>query len=68
MASRGYPSIILSDNGKIFVGAVNKLKASMNVRYEAKIKVDLAQKKIVCKINPAGAPYFGGIWERRVQN
>ena len=35
---------------------------------KAKIESDLAQKKIVWKFNPPGAPHFGGIWERLVQS
>ena len=51
-----------------FVGAANEVKAFMNEWDRAKIKSDLAQKKIVWKFNPPGAPHFGGIWERLVQS
>ena len=67
IARRGYPSTIISDNGKNFVGAANELKSTMNEWDKAKIESDLAQKKIVWKFNPPGAPHFGGIWERLVQ-
>ena len=40
----------------------------MNEWDKAKIEIDLAQKKIVWKFNPPGAPHFGGIWERLVQS
>ena len=40
----------------------------MNEWDKAKIESDLAQKKIVWKFNPPGAPHFGGIWERLVQS
>ena len=44
------------------------MKAFMNEWEKAKIESDLAQKKIVSKFNPPGAPHFGGIWERLVQS
>ena len=40
----------------------------MNEWDKPKIESDLAQKKIVWKFNPPGAPHFGGIWERPVQS
>ena len=68
IARRGYPSTIISDNGTNFVGAAKELKAFMDEWDKAKIESDLAQKKIVWKFNPPGAPHFGGIWERLVQS
>ena len=40
----------------------------MNEWDKSKIESDLAQKKIVWKFNPPGAPHFGGIGERLVQS
>ena len=68
IARRGYQSIIISDNQANFVGAANGLKAFMNESEKAKFESDLAQKKIVWKFNPPGAPHIGGIWERLVQS
>ena len=64
----GYPNTIISDNGTNFVGAADELKAFMKEWDKAKTESDLAQKKIVWKFNPPGAPHFGGIWERLVQS
>ena len=68
IARRGYPNTIISDNGANFVGAANELKAFMNEWDKSKIESVLAQKNIVWKFNPPGAPHFGGIWERLVQS
>ena len=68
IARRGYPSSIISDNGTNFVGAAKELKAFKDEWDKAKIESDLAQRKIVWKINPPGAPHFGGIWETLVQS
>ena len=68
ISRRGYPNTIISDNGTNFVGAANELKAFMNEWDNAKIESDLAQKKIVWKFNPPGAPHLGGIWERLLQS
>ena len=68
IARRGYTSTISSDNGMNFVGAANELKPFMNEWDKAKIESDLAQKKIVWKFNPPGAPHFDGIWERLAQS
>ena len=35
---------------------------------KGKIESDLAQKKIVGKFKPPGAPHFGGIWEKLLQS
>ena len=68
IARRGYPSTIISDNGTNSVGAFKEMKSFMNEWDKAKIESDLAQKKVVWKFNPPGAPHFGGTWERLVQS
>ena len=68
IARRGYPHTISSDNGANFLGAANELKSFMNEWEKPKIESDLAQKQIVWKFNPPGAPHFDGIWERLVQS
>ena len=68
IARLGYPKTIISDNGTNLFGAANELKAFMNEWDKAKIESDLAQKKIVWKLNPPGALHFGGIWEKLVQS
>ncbi|XP_075248316.1 uncharacterized protein LOC142341283 [Convolutriloba macropyga] len=68
IARRGYPSTINSDNGTNFVRAAKELKEFMDEWDGAKIESDLAQKKIIWKFNPPGAPHFGGIRERLVQS
>ena len=46
ISRRGYPSTIIGDNGKKFVGAANGLKAILNERDKSRIESGLAQKKI----------------------
>ena len=67
-ARRGYPNTIICDKETNFVGAANEPKAFINEWDKPKIESDLAQKKIVWKFNPPGAPHFSGIWERLVQS
>ena len=66
-ARRGYPDTINSDNRTNIVRTTNKLKAAMNDWEKAKIESDLAQKKIVWKFNPPGAPHFHRMKEKLVQ-
>ena len=58
IARRGYSSTIISENGTSFVEAANELKKFMNEWDKAKNESDLAQKKIIGKFNPPGAPHF----------
>ena len=52
---RSYPYTIISDNGIIFFGAANELRAFLNKCDKAKIGSELAQKEIFWKQNPTGA-------------
>ena len=65
---RGFQNTIISDKRTNFTGAAKEQKFFMNEWDKATTECDLAQKKIVWKFNPPGAPQFGGIWERLVQS
>ena len=56
--------LIISDHGTCFVEAAKELREVLDNVDKAKIEKDLAQKKIVWKFNPPGAPHFGGIWDK----
>ena len=58
IARRGFPKMIISDNGTNFVGRANKLKAYVNEWDKAKIESYIAQKKIVWKIDPPRPPFW----------
>ena len=63
IARRGKPTTIISDNGTNFVGSARELKEYINSWNQNQITSELAQKFIVWKFNPPGAPHFGGVWE-----
>ena len=58
MAGRGYPITIIGDNGTNVVGAAKGLKTFMDAWDKAKIERFLAQKMVICKLNPPGAQNF----------
>ena len=64
IARRGKPNIILSDNRTNFVGAVREMREKIEAWNQSDIEQSLAQKQIKWKLNPPGAPHFGGVWER----
>ena len=65
---RGKPTTNISDNGTNFVGSARELKEYINSWNQDQITSNLAQKHIVWKFNPPGAPYFDGVWERLVRS
>ena len=67
IARRGKPATIISDNGTNFVGSAREMKESNSSWNKDQITSGLAQKNIVWKFNPPGAPHFGGVWERLVR-
>ena len=65
IARRGYPSIIISDNGTNFVGAAKELREFLDSWDKAKIESDVAQKKIVGRSTlpePHISVVFGNVW------
>ena len=67
IARRGKPATIISENGTNFVGSARELKEYINSWNKDQNTSGLAQKNIVWKFNPPGAPHFGGVWERLVR-
>ena len=68
MARRGKPHTIISDNGTNFVGAAREFKECFSQWDQDAMWEQLARAQIVWKFSPAGAPRFGGIWERLVRS
>ena len=68
IARRGKLTTILSDDGINLVGSARELKEYINSWNQDQITSDLAQKHIVRKFKPPGAPHFGGVWERLVRS
>lgn len=62
IARRGRPSVIYSDNGKNFVGAVNLLR---NVNWK-RISEYCTTNEVEWIFNPPLSPWWGGWWERLV--
>ncbi|XP_075253255.1 uncharacterized protein LOC142345059 [Convolutriloba macropyga] len=68
VSRRGYPELIISDNGSNFTSAKKMLDLNkINVDNDY-IKSQLQQQNITWKLNPPLAPHFGGIWERLIQS
>ena len=71
VSRRGYPDVIVSDNGKNFVGANQAMKLNFQENYKPDnnyIRLQLAQQNIQWTFNPPLAPHFGGVWERLIQS
>ncbi|XP_075248397.1 uncharacterized protein LOC142341355 [Convolutriloba macropyga] len=70
VSRRGYPDLIVSDNGKNFIGANQAMKLKFKRSYKPDneyIRLQLAQQNIQWTFNPPLAPHFGGVWERLIQ-
>ena len=71
VSRRGYPDVIVSDNGKNFVGANQAMKLNFQENYKPDInyiRLQLAQQNIQWTFNPPLALHFGGVWERLIQS
>ena len=70
VSRRGYPDLIVSDNGKNFLGANQaiNLKFQRNFKTENEyIRLQLAQQNFQWTFNPTLAPHFGVVWERLIK-
>ncbi|XP_075250926.1 uncharacterized protein LOC142343123 [Convolutriloba macropyga] len=70
VSRRGYPDVIVSDNGKNVVGAnqAMKLKFQENYKPDNYMRLQLAQQNIQWTFNPPLAPHFGGFRERLIRS
>ena len=68
VSQRGYPELIISDNGSKFTSAKKMLDLSKNSIDNDYIKSQLEQQSITWKMNPPLAPHFGGIRESLIQS
>ena len=71
VSRRGYPDVIVSDNGKNIVGANQAMKLNFQENYKPQnnyIRLQLAQQNIQWTFIPPLAPHFGVVWERLIQS
>lgn len=75
VSRRGFPSLIISDNGTNFHGTKNQLTTTLHnliSNNDSNNKVDLnwylVQNKITWKFITPGAPHHGGIWEANIKS
>ena len=66
-SQRCQPKIVLSDNGKTFVGANEELKRCVRSLDNQRIASELLIKNTVWKFNPPYGPHFGSAWEQLIQ-
>ena len=72
IARRGKPSLIWSDHGTNFVGAVRELKQFIdffqNQKSQGLISEFCAMQNIKWRFIPEHTPHFGGLWEAAVKS
>ena len=68
VSRRGFPKLMLSDNGTNFVGAVRELKELASRLDQDKIARNAANRGVQWKFIPPGAPHFGGVHESMVKS
>ena len=67
VSRRCQPKTMLSDNGKAFIGAYEKLKRCVKRLDNDKIYKAMAGTNTTWKFNSPYGPHFDGIWERLIQ-
>lgn len=66
VARRGRPKMVLSDNGRNFLGAKMELRRIEEAAPEVARK--LGQEGVVWKLNPPSAPHHGGVFESMIKS
>ena len=66
-ARRGWPKMMLSDNGTNFIAGDREIKELVAQLDQDQIRRSLANKGIDWHRNPREAPHFGGIFEAMIK-
>ena len=64
---RGRPSLIVSDCGTNFRGAVNELQIQISKFDHSKVGNKMAKQQFQWLFNPPSSPHMGGVWERMIR-
>ena len=62
-ARRGLPKLVVSDNGKNFVGADSELKTLLSMIDTSKVQEESSSKGITWHFNSPYSPHTGGVFE-----
>ena len=68
VARRGWPKLMLSDNGSNYVGAAREIKELVDNMDQEKVQRLTSNQGIEWQFNPPEAPHFGGVFERMIQS
>ena len=68
VARRGWPKLMLSDNGSDYVGAAQEIKELVDSMDQDKSQRLTSNQGIEWQFNPPEAPHFGGVFERMIQS
>ena len=68
VARRGWPKLMLSDNGSNYVGAAREIKELVDSMDQDKIQRLTSNQGIEWQFNPPEAPHFGGVFERMIKS
>ena len=67
VARRGWPKLMLSDNGSNYVEAAREIMKLVDCTDQGKIQRLTSNKGIDWQFNPPEAPRFGGVFERMIK-
>ncbi|XP_020915379.1 uncharacterized protein LOC110252867 [Exaiptasia diaphana] len=63
VARRGWPKLMLSDNGTNYVGAQREIKELVEKINQEKVQRMTSNRIVKWLFNPPGGPHFGGVFE-----
>ena len=67
VARRGWPKLMLSDNGTNYVGAAREIKELVDNIDQDNVQRMTSNQGVTWQFNPPAAPYFGGVFESMIK-